>query len=78
MQFQLDWSLADVPVADNEDDDLKDVEARRKVKTKVFLGYTSNMVSAGVRETIRFLVQHKMVDVVVTTGGGIEEDFIKV
>eukprot|EP00045_Choanoeca_perplexa_P009036 m.85387 g.85387 ORF g.85387 m.85387 type:complete len:373 (-) comp14723_c0_seq1:1229-2347(-) len=73
----LDWSLADVPVADNEDDDLKDEEARRKVKTKVFLGYTSNMVSAGVRETIRFLVQHKMVDVVVTTAGGIEEDFIK-
>ena len=27
----------------------------------IFLGYTSNMVSCGVRETIRFLVQHKMV-----------------
>ena len=26
---------------------------------------------------IRFLVQHKMVDVIVSTGGGIEEDFIK-
>ena len=26
----------------------------------------------------RHLVQHKMVDCLVTTGGGIEEDFIKV
>lgn len=29
------------------------------------------------REQIRWLVQHKMVDVLVTTAGGIEEDFIK-
>ncbi|XP_053320919.1 deoxyhypusine synthase isoform X2 [Spea bombifrons] len=43
----------------------------------IFLGYTSNLISSGVRETIRYLVQHKMVDVVVTTAGGIEEDFIK-
>ena len=25
----------------------------------IFLGYTSNMASCGVRDTIRFLVQHK-------------------
>ncbi|XP_048848137.1 deoxyhypusine synthase-like [Brienomyrus brachyistius] len=43
----------------------------------IFLGYTSNLISSGVRETIRYLVQHKMVDVIVTTAGGIEEDFIK-
>lgn len=43
----------------------------------IFLGYTSNMVSSGLRETIRYLVQHKMVDVLVTTAGGIEEDLIK-
>jgi deoxyhypusine synthase len=35
------------------------------------------MASCGVRETIRFLCEHKMVDVVVSTAGGIEEDFIK-
>jgi deoxyhypusine synthase len=35
------------------------------------------LISAGVREQIRWLVQHKMVDVLVTTAGGIEEDFIK-
>lgn len=43
----------------------------------IFLGYTSNMASCGVRESIRFLVQHKMVDCIVASAGGIEEDFIK-
>jgi deoxyhypusine synthase len=43
----------------------------------IFLGYTSNMISCGMREYIRFLVQHKMVDCLVSTAGGIEEDFIK-
>ncbi|XP_045463597.1 probable deoxyhypusine synthase [Harmonia axyridis] len=43
----------------------------------IFLGYTSNIVSSGLRETIKFLVQHKMVDCIVTTAGGVEEDLIK-
>lgn len=50
---------------------------RPKTNCTIFLGYTSNMVSAGLRETIRFLVQHKMVDCLVTSAGGIEEDIIK-
>lgn len=43
----------------------------------IFLGYTSNLISSGVRESIRYLAQHRMVDVIVTTAGGIEEDLIK-
>ncbi|KAM9346147.1 deoxyhypusine synthase-like [Symphorus nematophorus] len=43
----------------------------------IFLGYTSNLISSGVRESIRYLAEHKMVDVLVTTAGGIEEDLIK-
>uniref|UniRef100_A0A3B4BEZ0 Deoxyhypusine synthase n=1 Tax=Periophthalmus magnuspinnatus TaxID=409849 RepID=A0A3B4BEZ0_9GOBI len=43
----------------------------------IFLSYTSNLISSGIRETIRYLVQHRMVDVLVTTAGGIEEDLIK-
>ncbi|KAH3890815.1 probable deoxyhypusine synthase isoform X1 [Dreissena polymorpha] len=50
---------------------------REKTNCTIFLSYTSNMISAGVREIIRFLVQHKMVDCIVTTAGGVEEDFIK-
>ncbi|XP_062491371.1 deoxyhypusine synthase isoform X2 [Pezoporus occidentalis] len=43
----------------------------------IFLGFTSNLISSGVRESIRYLVQHNMVDVLVTTAGGVEEDLIK-
>ncbi len=43
----------------------------------IFLGYTSNMISTGVRESILHLVKNRMVDCVVTTCGGIEEDFMK-
>jgi deoxyhypusine synthase len=46
-------------------------------KAKIFLGYTSNMVSSGLRDVIRYLVKHKKVHVCVTTAGGIEEDLMK-
>ncbi len=52
-------------------------ETRKNEEVIVFLGYTSNMVSSGLREIIAWLVKHKKVDVLVTTAGGIEEDFIK-
>jgi len=35
------------------------------------------MISAGTREIIRFLCEHKLVSVIVTSAGGVEEDFIK-
>ncbi len=43
----------------------------------IFLGYTSNLVSSGLRDIFRYLVEHKKVHVLVTTTGGIEEDIIK-
>ncbi len=43
----------------------------------IYLGYTSNMVTSGIREIIRYLVEHNKVNVLVSTAGGIEEDFIK-
>ncbi|MBS3051333.1 MAG: deoxyhypusine synthase [Candidatus Aenigmarchaeota archaeon] len=49
----------------------------RKEKVTIFLGFTSNMISSGVREAILHLVKNKMVHVVVTTAGGVEEDIIK-
>lgn len=48
-----------------------------KEKAFIFLGYTSNMVSSGLREVFRYLVEHKKVNVIVTTAGAIEEDIIK-
>lgn len=53
------------------------IKKMRKEKAFIYLGYTSNMMSSGLREIIRYLAEHKMVDVIVTTAGGIEEDFIK-
>ncbi len=53
------------------------IKKMRKEKVRIFLGYTSNMVSSGIRDVIRYLVEHKLVDVLVTTTGGIEEDAIK-
>ena len=41
------------------------------------MGFTSNLVSSGLREIITYLIKHKLVDVVVTSCGGIEEDIIK-
>jgi len=65
----LHWKPTEAQIA--EDPDMKDA------KCKIFLGYTSNMISCGMREVIRFLCKHRLVDTIVTTCGGIEEDLIK-
>ncbi|XP_067216561.1 probable deoxyhypusine synthase [Linepithema humile] len=67
-----------IPLVEDQMDTIEEDEfIKRKSHCTIFLGYTSNMVSSGIRETIRFLVQHKLVDCLVTTAGGVEEDFIK-
>jgi deoxyhypusine synthase len=53
------------------------IRAMRREKATIFLSFTSNMISSGVREAITYLVKHKLVDVIITTAGGIEEDVIK-
>lgn len=74
--FQL--ICRDIPLSPDDSDQYEeDPFIRRKSNCTIFLGYTSNLVSSGVRETIRYLVQHNMVDCIVTTAGGVEEDFIK-
>ena len=76
--LQLHWQPSDEPSSAESDPAHPEPASRRCRHTKLFLGYTSNLVSSGVREQIRWLVQHRMVDVLCTTAGGIEEDFIKV
>mmetsp|Transcript_22976 Transcript_22976/g.38460 ORF Transcript_22976/g.38460 Transcript_22976/m.38460 type:complete len:368 (+) Transcript_22976:420-1523(+) len=78
VQRMIDWRLSDDPVnpAINAEDGLTP-EERAKVRCKIFLGYTSNLISAGTREVIRYVFQHSMIDCAVTTAGGIEEDLIK-
>ena len=49
----------------------------KKSGAKVFLTYTSNMVTSGLRGFFAQLIELGMVDVIVTTVGGIEEDIMK-
>ncbi|KAJ8523035.1 hypothetical protein ONZ45_g483 [Pleurotus djamor] len=71
------WRLSDDPVAEDELEEFTSTAARAQVRCNVFLGYTSNLISSGLREVFLYLVKHKHVSAIVTTAGGIEEDFIK-
>ncbi len=53
------------------------VKAMQREKATIFLAYTSNQVSSGNREVMKYLVKNKKVHVLVTSAGGIEEDIIK-
>lgn len=53
------------------------IKKMQEEKCTIYLGYTSNMVTSGLRDIFRYLAEHKKVDVIVTTAGGIEEDIIK-
>lgn len=132
VRAQIKWRLSDDPVTAGTDPEHADPAFRAQTRCMIFLGFTSNLTSAGVREHIRcaaprgmhgmhgmqhgrasglqrqpgmhgcacahacrrhaangvallvgrcawrrYLVQHRMVDVLVSTAGGIEEDFIK-
>jgi deoxyhypusine synthase len=73
----LKWRLSDEPVLPDEPEKYLDPEVRRQTRTTIFLSYTSNLVSAGLRESFRFLAQNSLVNCIVTTAGGVEEDLIK-
>ena len=49
----------------------------KKNSAKIFLTFTSNMVTSGLRGFFAQLIKLKMADVIVTTVGGIEEDIMK-
>src|SRR3989338_3714844 len=64
--------------ATNVAEGIEIVKAMQREKATIFLSYTSNMVSSGCREIIKYLVKHKKVDVLITSACGVEEDIIKV
>ena len=53
------------------------IKEAKKEKAFTYLGYTSNLVTGGLRDIFRYLAEHKLIDCIVTTAGGIEEDIIK-
>jgi deoxyhypusine synthase len=74
---QRKWRLSDEPITEDEPEQYLPPEVRSQIRCNIFLGYTSNLISSGLREIILHLVKHKHVMAIVTTAGGIEEDFIK-
>lgn len=44
----------------------------RAVNDKVFLAYTSNLISSGLRDLFAWLARNKLVDAIISTAGGIE------
>jgi len=77
IQQMRTWRLSQEPWQEGDDIELRPLEIRERLRARIFLSYTSNQISSGQREVLRFLVQNKMVDCIVTTAGGIEEDLIK-
>ena len=75
--FQRRWRLSDEPIAEDESEEYSSPSIRANARCNIFLGYTSNLISSGLREIILYLVKHRHVAALVTTAGGIEEDFIK-
>jgi deoxyhypusine synthase len=69
--------LSDEPLTEEEPERYHDPDVRTNTRCNIFLGYTSNLISSGLREIILHLVKHKHIAAIVTTAGGIEEDFIK-
>lgn len=53
------------------------IKNMRKDKATIFLAFTSNMGTCGIRDNIKYLVKNKFVDVLSTSIGAIEEDIIK-
>ena len=49
----------------------------KKNNSKIFLTFTSNMVTSGLRGFFAQMIKLKMADIIVTTVGGIEEDIMK-
>ncbi|KAI6105619.1 Deoxyhypusine synthase [Pisolithus sp. B1] len=58
------WRLSDEPISPDESDEYADHDIRARTRCNIFLGYTSNLISSGLRDIIKYL-------------GGVEEDFIK-
>lgn len=72
----FDWRLQDQDPEKYkyDEDDLQDFN---KKKALIFLGCSSNLMTSGTREILRYLLKYRMVNVFVTPAGGVEEDLIR-
>jgi deoxyhypusine synthase len=52
-------------------------EEMQEADATVYLTFTSNIISSGLRETVAYLVREGYIDVLITTSGSLTEDVIK-
>ena len=57
----MNWRLSDEEPLPDEDEYWLRPEIRQNTRCTIFFSYTSNQVSCGQREIIRYLAQHKLV-----------------
>ena len=57
---------------------IKIINKMKEENATIYFGFTSNIVSSGLRDIITQIVKKNQVNAIVTTAGGIEEDIIKV
>jgi deoxyhypusine synthase len=53
------------------------IRMMKKEKAAIFLTFTANMAASGLRSLFARMCEKRMVDVIITTGGAIEHDFIR-
>lgn len=53
------------------------IEKMKQDNATIFLAFTSNMASSGLRDVFAYLAKNKLVDVIITSVGSVEEDLIK-
>merc|ERR1712168_118958 len=52
--------------------------SRKLTNCTIFFTHTSNLMSSGLRDTVKFLAKENMIDTIITTCGAVEEDLMKV
>jgi len=53
------------------------IKRMKEEKATIFLTFTANMVASGLRSLFARLCEKRFVDVIITTGGAIEHDFMR-
>src|SRR3989338_12043 len=56
---------------------MKLLREMKKEKATIFLSFTSNIISSGLRELVAQLCREKAVQCIITSTGAIEEDYMK-
>lgn len=56
---------------------IKIFQAMKEDNATIFLGFTSNMGTSGIRDILTYLIKHNLVQVLATSAGAVEEDIIK-